>query len=296
MTVFRHIPEPNCISAALIAPVAARYGLAANGSVTLTLRGDTSRTLPHATHPQFLRQAARVSVAIQEALRVWLPYLWFTSFDRFDDFDNAATLVAYSALRPYTPKTKFSYVFDVLDDDTPRAVMHSLKRNLPAKLAAIEPMLAAAGYPQSAAFAPRRAERFWAVYRRKPQLMHALFVAERDLVEQSLSRRDPVLIERRLRRLYLSKDFTFLDPLLDLEFERALGGEIQAEISSVPPALDRHEDNSDFARLGAAFDARDARSGYQKGCGHEESHFFGVGPGLATNDSRQVLEVESGRR
>lgn len=232
MTVFRHIPDPISVSTALFAPVAARYGVAPNAPAILTLWGETGRTLPHATHPQFLRQAARVSVAIQETLRVWLPYLWFTNFDRFDDFDNAATLVAYSALRPYTPKTKFSYVFDALDGDTPRAVMHSLKRNLPAKLAALEPALAAAGYAHSTAFAPRRAERFWAVYRRKPHLMHALFVAERDLVEQYLGRRDPVALERRLRRLYLAKDFTFLDPLLDLEFERSLGGEIQAEVSS----------------------------------------------------------------
>jgi|GEM_PF-4463884 len=276
MTVFRHIPDPNSLSSALFAPVAARYGPAAETARTLTLRGETGRALPPATHPRFLRDAARVSVAIQEALRVWLPYLWFSSPDRFDDFDNAATLIAYSALRPYTPKTKFSYVFDPLDDDTPRAVMHSLKRNLPAKLAVIEPMLAAAGYANSVAFAPRRAERFWAVFRRKPHLMHALFAAERDLVEQYVSRRDPVAIERRLRRLYLAKDFTFLDPLLDLEFERALGGRIEAEISSAPDALPEHEENRNLGDRG------DSAGGVGDRGRHEEGGAWDVGSGAAT--------------
>ncbi|MCX6591308.1 MAG: hypothetical protein NTZ56_07265 [Acidobacteria bacterium] len=278
MITFTHTLTLAPAQLALLEPVAARYGAAISGAVpdagspvqvTINLKGDAPGAVPASNHAEFLRTAARLSVAVQEALRAWLPYLWFADAARFGDFDLAATVVNYAALRPFTPKTKASYVFDVMDSDTPRAVTFSLERNLPAKLGVIEPMLRALGFEPAVNFAPRRAERLIATFKRKPQLLYSLFVAERELVEQYLGRRDAKLIGRRLRRLFAAKDFSILEPLLALEVARALGGNISAEIaisaenSATPAALSAHDNQSvspaDAAPLSAVVTHLDLR-------------------------------------
>ena len=253
MITFTHTSTVAPAQLALLEPVAARYGAALPAAaaeagtpvqVAIRLSGEAPAPLPPSNHPEFLRTAARVSVAVQETLRAWLAYLWFADLARFSEFDTAATVLNYAALRPFTPKTKASYVFDVLDNDTPRAVTFSLQRNLPAKLAVIEPMLRAAGFEPAVQYAPRRAERLIATFKRKPQLLYSLFVAERELVEQYVGRNDEKLIQRRLRRLFAAKDFSFLAPLLALEVARALGANISAEISVTPVTLSAHEHQS----------------------------------------------------
>ena len=267
MITFTHTSTLAPAQLALLEPVAARYGATISGAaldagspvqVTIRLKGDAPGPVPASNHAGFLRTAARLSVAVQEALRAWLPYLWFADSTRFSDFESAATILNYAAMRPFTPKTKASYVFDVLDSDTPRAVTFSLERNLPAKLGVIEPMLRALGFEPAVNFAPRRAERLIATFKRKPRLLYSLFVAERELVEQYLGRRDAKLIGRRdakligrrLRRLFAAKDFSILEPLLALEVARALGGNISAEIcispenSATPAALSVHDNQS----------------------------------------------------
>ncbi|MCX6599058.1 MAG: hypothetical protein NTV70_22115 [Acidobacteria bacterium] len=272
MITFTHTTTLAPAQLALLEPVAARYGAAltevsslsgaainpaSRVQVAISLKGDAPGPLPASNHPDYLRTAARVSVALQEALRAWLPCLWFADVARFSDFDLAATVVNYAALRPFTPKTKASYVFDVLDSDTPRAVTFSLQRNLPAKLSGIEPMLRALGFEPAVQFAPRRAERLIATFKRKPQLLYSLFVAERELVEQYLGRRDAKLIGRRLKRLFAAKDFSMLEPLLALEVARALGGTISAEITISPeifvtPAALAPHDNPSVSPADAA--------------------------------------------
>jgi hypothetical protein len=253
MLTFTHTSMLAPAQLALLEPIAARYGAAAvlpsldagsAAQVEVRLMAEGGGELPASNHPEFLRTAARLSVAVQEGLRAWLPYVWFADVARFGDFDLAAAVVNYSALRPFTPKTKASYVFDVLDNDTPRAVTFSLQRNLPAKLGVIESMLRALGFEQAVQFAPRRAERLIASFKRKPQLLYSLFVAERELVEQYLGRKDEKLIGRRLRRLFAAKDFTFLAPLLAVEVARALGAKISVEILVTPAPLTSHEHQS----------------------------------------------------
>lgn len=263
----------------LLQPVVSRYDAQivpySTGAVTLSLRlerplSEIWAATPRDGHSDYLRLAAKVSVAIQECLRAWLPYIWFEDIARFDDFDTAGTLVSYAALRPFTPKNKQAYAFDVLDGDTPRAVLYWLKRWLGPYVAPVEQMLIEMGRASSRAFAPRRAERIIALYERKHHPLHSLLVIDRDVIEEFVRMRANygiegaiekalTAIERRLRRGPFHRDFSFLVPLLEIEAARAAaqvagidpGFKFQANFET-PTALLDHEDNLAIADLDVA--------------------------------------------
>ncbi len=189
---------------------------------------DSPQAIPPVRHASFLRIAARVSTAVQGALRAWLPLLWFSRPSGFDDFDTAAALLIYASCRTYTPRDRSSFTFDVLDSDTPRAVLYSATRNLPARLTATHRMLAAIGYPKANLYRPIHVDRVLASYRRKPHPLHSLFVAERDLIEAYVTQGEwpsdeekrmeaDTAISRRLRKVCFGMDAAELRPVLDEE-------------------------------------------------------------------------------
>lgn len=259
----------------LLAPLSARYQVELLDNVSnpteleirLELKApidDFWQAAPRETDPKFLRFASRISVAIQETLRAWLPYLWFSDVERFNEFDTAATLLTYAACRPYTAKNKQSYTFDILDDDTPRAVLYSVKRNIQQTLLPVWQMLQLLHHPCATPFAPRRWERIIAVYERNRRHLNSILVAERDLIEEFVARpqilsdserveKSHSQVSRRLRKLFDSKDFRFLEGLLEIEAARAAASalgvdpEFSATISANFPAqmpLNRHEEDS----------------------------------------------------
>lgn len=259
----------------LLAPLSARYqvqvphGLVRPTELEIRLElrttiDDIWRSAPRETDPKFLRFASRISVAIQETLRVWLPYLWFSEFERFNEFDTAATILVYAACRPYTAKNKQVYTFDILDHDTPRAILYSVKRTIQQTLLPIWQMLHHLDHPCATHYAPRRWERIIAVYERNHRLLNSILVAERDLVEEFVARPrillDPERMEksriqilRRLRKLFDSRDFRFIDSLLEIEAARTAASvlgidpEFSVTISANSPVqtpLHRHEEDS----------------------------------------------------
>lgn len=259
---------------ALGAAIARRYKkqlpLELTGSAEFNVQLDLHGTdavwaiAPQENDPRFLRFAARVSIAIQETLRAWLPYIWFSAIKRFDDFVTSATLLTYSSCRVFTPRNKRAYTFDVLDSDTPRAIRYSVGRSIAGTLGPIYSMLTQMKCESAVNYAPRHTERILAVYQRKQQPLNALLVAERNLVELYLTlpkmvadeektARHRRLIERRLRKLFAYQNFTCLGQLIEIEAMRAaavaLGQEpkfsakIFANSFELPPLIE-HEEGS----------------------------------------------------
>lgn len=246
MTIFR---DQRTISPAydpsFLVPILQRYGIApdslpaSDGARPVTL--DLSLAMPLAEiwaaapgdrHPNFLRLAQRVSVALQEALRLWLPYLHFEDPARYEEVEDAACVLTYAACRPFTPQNRQVYSFDVLDSDTPRAVLYSVKRGLPPILNRIETALVAARPGAAKPYALWRMDKLLAFYERKHHPVHSILVAERDLIELFLKRKSAiagekseaawqVLLDRRMRKFLFKKDFRFLMPLLEVEAARA---------------------------------------------------------------------------
>jgi hypothetical protein len=254
----------------LLGPVAARYGLSCAGldgaasiEVELAAPDDAAsvwETFPAPASAAFLAPGARVAVAIQMAMRAWLPYIWFAEPKHFEDFDRAAVLLMYSACRPFTPRNKEAFVFDILDEDTPRAMHYSISRSLRPRLEGFEAALNSAGVSNARRYATRRWDRMLELLPKSRHEMNSILVAERELVEGYLDQANPakrdrgkVRIERVLRKLFLKKDFSFLAALFEWEAQRAashaaeLPASFEAKIlaNSQPlPPLTAHEDNS----------------------------------------------------
>lgn len=257
----------------LLGPVAARLGCEAAASTERTVieialgwpedAAAVWDAMPKPASAAFLAPGARVSVALQSAMRAWLPYVWLSEPERFENFDEAAVLLMYSACRPFTPRSKEAFVFDILDHDTPRAMQYSISRNLRFRLEGFEEALNAAGVSNARRYAVRRWDRMLELLPRRRHEMNSILVAERELVEGYLDLANPakrergrVRIERVLRKLFVKRDFSHLAGVFEWEALRAahrvLGkaAPFEAKIlaNSAPLApLAGHEDNSAVA-------------------------------------------------
>lgn len=222
----------------LLVPVAARLGLtvaesaeAANVEIELSSPDDAAdvwTALPPPASAAFLAPGARVAVAIQAAMRAWLPYVWLDRPERFEDFDQASVLLMYSACRPFTPRSKEAFVFDILDRDTPRAMHYSIARTLRGRLEGFEAALNAAGVTNARRYAVRRWDRMLELLPHRRHEMNSILVAERELVEGYLDLANPlkrergrVRIQRVLRKLFLKRDFSHLAGVFEWEALRA---------------------------------------------------------------------------
>ena len=87
---------------------------------------------------QFFQVYARVSRAVQRAIRIWLPYLYFSRPERYEDWAAAAPLVVYQASRPCTGRPKYDFTYDVLRDRSMTAFYRQASGRLPGELARIE--------------------------------------------------------------------------------------------------------------------------------------------------------------
>jgi hypothetical protein len=129
--------------------------------------------------PLFFPAYARVSVAVQRSLRVWLPYVYFASLERYETPETAFPLVVYQASRPFAGRPKYDFNYDVMSDRSMASFFRLTARQLPDELARIEALLLAAGKPGTAAlYSPKQARNILASVRRRPRLLHSLLVAD----------------------------------------------------------------------------------------------------------------------
>ena len=262
--------------------------------------------LPPPRHPEFLKLAAKVSTQLQLALRAWLPLMWFSDPARFSDYDDACALLIYASCRTYTARDRTAYTFDVLDSDTPRAVIYSASRNLAPRLAIIHRMLTALGHPKANQYKPYHLDRVLATYQRKPHPLHSILVAERDLIEAYVTRGEwatnekrreeaDLAISRRLRRLLFREDLSELRPVLDAESQLTTIRLVATwRATNAPPAaLPQHEDHN------ASLDARSGAPGPSSSDwssdetrGENPARGIHCGCGIASPDSSQTSQGE----
>ena len=96
---------------------------------------------PGERDPQFFPVYARVSRAVQRAIRTWLPYLYFSSPERYEDLEVAAPLVVYQASRPFAGRPKYDFSYDVLRDSSMTIFYRRASGRLSEELARIEGLL-----------------------------------------------------------------------------------------------------------------------------------------------------------
>lgn len=247
-----------------LAPLLAAYGFddraaaaaqpGAEVTLTLSIPGALAAhwfCAPLEREPDFQPVFSAVSVAVQAALRRWLPYVYFSGLDRFADPRTALPLLVYQVMRPFSGGCRGEFTHDVVSPDAPQPEWAaSAARPLAAELARIHSALAAAGRKELArSYAPDQARAILRSVVRRPAPLNSLLKADAICVDHlvelaargrrfsELAARDPrrtakelarlsedfaAAFHRRLRRLYNGESFVFFGPLLLAEATAAL--------------------------------------------------------------------------
>jgi len=222
-------------------------------SLSLSVPGELARVwleAPGQRDPEFFAAYSAVSVAVQRALRRWLPYAYFSDPIRYDDPLAAWPLLVYEAMPPFPGRAKYEFTHDIMDLGAASLIRRPTLRELAARLARLRPFLIALGKNKTARFfAPDEAPSILATVARQPRRLNALLSAETFFVEALVdlglhghaftesAARHPAqaakdltrfadqfttAFHRRLRRLYAGQDFFPLGTLLLIEATRAL--------------------------------------------------------------------------
>ncbi len=133
---------------------------------------------------RFFPVYARVSRALQRTIRTWLPYLYFSSPERYEDLAVAAPLVVYQASRPFAGRPRYDFNYDVLRDSSMTIFYRRASAGLSRELARIEGLLLGADRSDSAAdYSPKHSRDFMKRVRRHPARLRSLLVADTCLID-----------------------------------------------------------------------------------------------------------------
>ncbi|HWR50007.1 MAG TPA: hypothetical protein VN428_02800 [Bryobacteraceae bacterium] len=209
---------------------------------------------PRDKDPAFFPVWAAVSIALQQTLRRWLPYAWFSDIRRYDNLNAAWPLMVYQCTRPYPSKPPAEFTYDIMEAGRLRIARQSTGRALKVEMKRAGEILAAAGKRRTAKFyLEMRPEAVLSSVEKQPLNFNSLIQADTTFVNAviDLGRRswelsatldtDPVQsvrelagfaadftrqFHRRLRRLYAGESFPAFGTLLLVEAARALGSAV----------------------------------------------------------------------
>ena len=155
--------------------------------LTLSYRANPSEAwcaVPADGQVGFMKPAIRVSMQIQRSLRCWLEMFWFAGADNFSDTHRAAQVLGYLACRPYFPKAKNNYAYDLLDDWSTKSIERSVRAELPESLTRASGMLRILGHHDLADFYdPAHAKWFAAEIERDGQFFFDLLGREARIIK-----------------------------------------------------------------------------------------------------------------
>jgi len=138
---------------------------------------------PRERDPHYFRIWQRVSVALQRALRVWIPERYFADVLRFEDRQAAYQVLVYAACRPSYGRPKTEFTYDIADPEILESAMHNIGVSLRVALEPVESRLRAAGKAELS----HRYSHVWRQdilrgVRKRPKHLIALLAAEAKLI------------------------------------------------------------------------------------------------------------------
>ena len=96
---------------------------------------------PRERHPRYFRTWQRVSLALQRALRKWIPERYFLDSRRFEDRDAAYPMLVYAACRLCYGRPRTEFTYDVADPRAVSSAMHNIGSTLKLVLELVEKRL-----------------------------------------------------------------------------------------------------------------------------------------------------------
>lgn len=214
---------------------------------------------PAECSPDFLPAFARISVALQQALRDRVPDAYFENLDNYQDTKKAYPMLIYRSSRPFRARMRTELNYDVLNPAALARVFRSAKQALPELLARAENLLRDAGrHDLTRYYQPKRTADIIESVQRLSKSRRCLYVLIRSesvlvnaLIElgglgalgpRAQLKRTAAFEKRwvfQLRRLYPGSDFLSLAPdLLDAATQALLDFLNRQAVSQQPRSED----------------------------------------------------------
>jgi hypothetical protein len=206
--------------------------------MTVTHQGnaeDAWRAVPADGEAGFMKGAVRVSLQLQKTLRCWLQMHWFADAENFADTAKTTQLLAYLACKPFHPKAKDAYAYDLLDDWSTSAIDRSIRADMPDVLARVSNQLRILGQHDLADYYdPSHASWFVSEIERNGKLFYEILARESRIVHAWVPRIGKAMTPKQLdeaRRetgialneiFRRGEDLSYLRPLFEMEAVAAL--------------------------------------------------------------------------
>jgi len=145
---------------------------------------DVWPTAPPESHASYFRTWQHVSVALQKALRVWAPELYFRDLGRLEDRDAGYTMVVYSACRLSYGHARTEFTYDIADEATLPAAVRAIGCGIERGLTRLEARLEASGRAELARkYSPLWYQDVLATVKKRPQRLVTLLAREAKLID-----------------------------------------------------------------------------------------------------------------
>ena len=138
---------------------------------------------PHERHPAYFRTWQAVSLAVQNALRCWIPEIYFRDPARYEERDAAFPLLVYAASRPCRGRPSTEFTYDLADEEVLPRALYQIGASLQSVLKTVERRLYDCGRPALARrYAPRWHQDVVRAVQRKPRPLLGLLGDEAAVV------------------------------------------------------------------------------------------------------------------
>jgi len=241
------------------------------------LSRDPWKGAPAERDPRYFRTWQRTSIALQRALRQWIPQRYFRDIARLEDRATAHQMIVYAACRPCYGQPRTEFTFDMADPGALAAALRSIGHATQVALAPLEQRLRAEGRPQLAhRYVPVWYQDIILAVRKKPKLLIRLLAGEAKVIDAVIdlgTSRDLAAANRFLRaanavlRSVLGDDMRELIPLVLAEAGHALAQRNRAASggddllgSGIPDDHDARAAGRPHGRVGSEEDRDDGRA------------------------------------
>lgn len=127
---------------------------------------------------------SRVSLAMQTAMREWIPSLYFDSVNRFEDLDLAQGMIAWRASRPAVGEHVDRLSCDVLDPEMMSRCFYWVERNIRPILSSLRPVTEKLDPMRRSFYDVRNTNRILLRLRRAQRGFHMILKAEEEIITQ----------------------------------------------------------------------------------------------------------------
>ena len=138
---------------------------------------------PDELQPGYFQIWQRVSQALQNSFRTWIPDIYFRDPARYEDRDAAFPMLVYAASRPCRGRPRTEFTYDVVDPEALPCATSFIGTSLQTILAKVERRLYDCGRPELARrYAPRWHQDIVRAVQKRPKQFAALLGDEAAVV------------------------------------------------------------------------------------------------------------------